>query len=190
MVVMDFDQDMWRYISDEWLKQKPVEGEVGSSTMPHKINPIDFENSEGNLGLANALFTYFSTKLPVSRLQRDLSDSTVQRNFGVALGHTLMGYYMASRGLSKVAVNEKRVREELERHPEVVSEAIQTVLRREGIPMPYEQLKALTRGKAVTRDVLETFINELKVPDSVKAELLRVTPLNYIGLASQIVELP
>ncbi|MBU1644031.1 MAG: adenylosuccinate lyase [Nanoarchaeota archaeon] len=187
-ILIDFDQDLWRYISDDWIKQKPVEGEVGSSTMPHKINPIDFENSEGNLGLANALFGYFSSKLPVSRLQRDLSDSTIERNFGVALGHSLIGYKSARKGLSKIAVNEQKVVEELENHPEVISEAIQTVLRREGAEMPYERLKELTRGRKPTRDDFRTFIDGLDVSDEVKEELRQITPTNYTGIARLLVD--
>ena len=187
-IFIDFNQDMWRYISDDWITQKPVDGEVGSSTMPHKVNPIDFENSEGNLGIANALFGYFSSKLPVSRLQRDLSDSTVERNFGVALGHSLIGYKSAQKGLSKVAVNEQKVREELENHPEVISEAIQTVLRREGVEMPYERLKELTRGRKLTMDDFKTFIGGLDVPDVVKEELRQITPANYTGIARLLAE--
>ena len=187
-VLIGFDQDMWRYISDNWIKQKPVEEEVGSSTMPHKINPIDFENSEGNLGIANALFGYFSSKLPVSRFQRDLSDSTVERNFGVALGHSLIGYKSAQKGLSKIAVNKQKVIEELENHPEVISEAIQTVLRREGTKMPYEKLKQMTRGRKVTLDDFRTFIDELDVSDVIKKELRQITPTNYTGIARLLVE--
>lgn len=183
VILVDFNQDVWRYISDEWFKQKTVDGEVGSSTMPHKINPIDFENSEGNLGVANALFGYFTTKLPISRLQRDLSDSTVKRNFGVALGHCLVGYRSALKGLSKLAVNETKIVEELEDHPEIISEAIQTVLRREGTRMPYEQLKALTRGSKVTMRELSQFIDGLDVSDDVKAKLREITPTGYTGIA-------
>lgn len=187
-IVIGFDQDMWRYISDDWVKQKPVEGEIGSSTMPHKVNPIDFENSEGNLGIANALFGYFSSKLPVSRLQRDLSDSTVERNFGVALGHSLIGYKSAQKGLSKIEVNEHKVAEELENHPEVISEAIQTLLRREGAEMPYEQLHELTRGRKITMDDFRTFIDGLNVSEEVKKELRQITPMNYTGIAGLLVE--
>jgi adenylosuccinate lyase len=140
-VLIDFNQDVWRYISDGWISQKPKAGEVGSSTMPHKVNPIDFENSEGNLGIANALFQHFGNKLPISRLQRDLSDSTVERNFGVALGHSLVGYNSMLKGLGKISVNEEKMMAELDNHPEVVSEAIQTVLRAEGVKMPYEASK-------------------------------------------------
>lgn len=187
-ILIDFDQDMWRYISDDWIKQKPVEGEVGSSTMPHKVNPIDFENSEGNLGIANALFGYFATKLPISRLQRDLSDSTVERNFGVALGHSIIGYRSAQKGLGKIAVNEQKVVEELENHPEVISEAIQTVLRREGIEMPYERLKELTRRRKPTMDDFRKFIDELDVSDTVKKELRLISPKNYTGISRLLVE--
>lgn len=182
-ILIDFDRDMWRYISDNWIKQKPVEGEVGSSTMPHKINPIDFENSEGNLGIANALLGHFATKLPISRLQRDLSDSTVERNFGVALGHSLIGYKSTQRGLSKIVVNEKKVVGELGNHSEVISEAIQTILRREGAEMPYERLKELTRGRKPTMDDFRKFIDELNVSDTVKEELKQISPTNYTGIA-------
>jgi len=187
-IMIDFNQDLWRYISDDWITQKPVEGEVGSSTMPHKINPIDFENSEGNLGLANALFDYFSHKLPISRLQRDLSDSTVERNFGVAFAHSLVGYTSTLKGLSKIKVNESKVIEELEKHPEVISEAIQTILRREGAEMPYEKLKDLTQGRKVTMDDFRMFIDGLAVPETVKDELRQITPKNYMGIASLLVE--
>jgi len=187
-VLIDFNQDMWRYISDGWIMQMPVEGEVGSSTMPHKVNPIDFENSEGNLGIANALLGYFSTKLPISRLQRDLSDSTVERNFGVAFGHSLIGYESTQKGLGKIVVNERKIIEELENHPEVISEAIQTVLRREGAEMPYEKLKGLTRGRQITMDDLRNFIDELDVFDNIKKELRQITPANYTGIAKILVE--
>ena len=187
-IIIDFDQDIWRYISDSWITQKRVAGEVGSSTMPHKVNPIDFENSEGNLGLANALYGYFATKLPVSRLQRDLSDSTVERNFGVALAHSLIGYKSALKGLNKIVINEEKVIEELENHPEIISEAIQTVLRREGVTMPYEQLKALTRGKKVKMNDFKEFIEKLDVSGSLKNELTQITPTNYTGIAKILVE--
>ena len=186
VILIDFDQDIWRYISDNWIKQKPVEGEVGSSTMPHKVNPIDFENSEGNLGMANAMFNYFSTKLPISRLQRDLSDSTVERNFGVALAHCLIAYKSALKGMSKIVVNNEKVSEELENHPEVISEAIQTVLRREGIEMPYEKLKELTRGRKVTAEDFIKFIEGLDVSDCIKEELKNISPRNYIGIAKDL----
>jgi adenylosuccinate lyase len=187
-VVINFDTDLWRYISDEWIIQIPQEGEVGSSTMPHKVNPIDFENSEGNLGLANALFEFFARELPKPRLQRHLTDSTIERAFGTALAHGLIGYNSALKGLSKIAVNEQKVIEELESHPEVISEAIQTILRREGAEMPYEQLKELTRGKKVTLDELRKFIGGLKISDDVREELMQLEPTNYTGLAAYIVE--
>ena len=185
-ILIDFSQDMWRYISDGWIIQKPKAGETGSSTMPHKINPIYFENSEGNLGLANALFEFFARKLPVSRLQRDLSDSTVERTFGAAFGHSYLAYVMLLKGLRKIEINETKIKQDLMAHPEVIAEAIQTVLRREGVEMPYEKLKELTRGKAVTMDDLSRFIDSLKVTDKVKAELKAITPLNYTGLASKL----
>ena len=186
-ILIDFDHDMWRYISDDWIIQKPVEGEVGSSTMPNKINPIDFENSEGNLGLANALFIHFSTKLPISRLQRDLSDSTVERNFGPAFAHSIIGYKSALKGLSKIAINEGKVIEELENHPEVISEAIQTILRKEGYEMPYEKLKELTRGKKLTMQDFSNFISQLDISDYVKEQLHKISPKNYTGLAEFLV---
>jgi adenylosuccinate lyase len=186
VVLVDFIQDMWRYISDDWFKQKTVAGEVGSSTMPHKVNPIDFETAEGNLGIANALFGYFSEKLPISRLQRDMSDLTVERNFGVALGHCLIAYNSISRALSKIEVNESTIREALESHPEVVTEGIQTILRREGVEMPYEKLKELSRGKKITVGDIHTFIDGLNVTDTVKAELKAITPLNYVGMAEKL----
>ncbi len=185
-ILLDFNQDIWRYISDEWIIQKPVEGAVGSSTMPHKINPIKFENSEGNLGLANALFEFFSRKLPISRLQRDLSDSTVERNFGTALAHCLIAYEYLLKGLSRITVNEQKVREELNNHSEVIAEAIQTVLRREGAKMPYEQLKELTRGKHITLADFSKFIDNLEVSDKIKKELKQFTPENYTGLATKL----
>jgi len=186
-ILIDFDQDMWRYISDAWVTQEPVEGEVGSSTMPNKINPIDLENSEGNLGIANAFCEFFARKLPISRLQRDLSDSTVERNFGVALGHSLLGYKSTLRNLGKISLNERKVAEALESHPEVLAEAIQTILRREGIATPYEKLKELTRGKQVTLEDIRRFILDLEdISDEVREELLQLTPENYTGLAEKI----
>lgn len=185
-ILIDFSQDMWRYISDGWIIQKPKEGEVGSSTMPHKVNPIDFENCEGNLGVANALLKHFSAKLPVSRLQRDLSDSTVKRNIGVAFGYCLIGYNSLLKGLGKIDINKKTVLDALEKHPEVIAEGIQTILRREGVAMPYEKLKELTRGKEVTLDALRTFINSLDVPEKVKEEILKITPVNYTGIAQRL----
>lgn len=185
-ILLDFNQDMWRYISDEWVGQVPKKGETGSSTMPHKINPIDFENSEGNLGLANALFEFFARKLPISRLQRDLSDSTVERAVGTAFGHSLLAYSSLLKGLSKISVNEARMKEDLLKHPEVIAEAIQTILRREGEKMPYEALKELTRGKQVTLEDFEHFIDLLKVSDKIKIELRKLNPLTYTGLAGKL----
>lgn len=185
-ILIDFNQDIWRYISDDWIVQKPVEGAVGSSTMPHKINPIKFENSEGNLGMANALFEFFARKLPVSRLQRDLSDSTVERNFGTAFAHCLIAYEYLLKGLSRISINEQKVKDVLNLHPEVVAEAIQTVLRREGVKMPYEQLKELTRGKKITLEDIHKFIDGLNVNEKVKKELKSFTPENYTGLASKL----
>jgi len=188
-ILIDFNQDMWRYISDGWVGQTPKKGEVGSSTMPHKINPIDFENSEGNLGLANALFEFFARKLPISRLQRDLSDSTVERSFGTAFGYSFLAYTSLLKGLSKVKVNENNIKKELLNHPEVLAEAIQTVLRREKYPIPYETLKELTRGKDVTLDDFYKFIEHLSVSTKVKNELKKLEPTNYIGIAPKIAKL-
>lgn len=185
-ILIGFDQDVWRYISDGWIVQKPVEGEVGSSTMPHKINPWFLENSEGNLGLANAIFGFFSTKLPISRLQRDLSDSTVMRNVGVAFGHSLVGLAYLANQLGRISVDEEMIKNDLDAHPEVIAEAIQTILRREGVALPYEQLKALTRGKQVTLQDFASFIDGLTVSDKVKKELKAITPQNYTGLAAKL----
>lgn len=186
-ILIDFNQDMWRYISDGWVGQKPKAGEVGSSTMPHKINPIDFENSEGNLGIANSLFEFFGRKLPISRLQRDLSDSTVERSFGLAFAHSYLSYLSLLRGLGKVQVNETLIKEALNAHPEVIAEAIQTILRREGMEMPYEKLKDLTRGRAVTLEDIHVFIKSLELSGKLKKELLRITPENYTGFAQKLV---
>jgi adenylosuccinate lyase len=186
VILIDFVQDMWRYISDDWIRQKPKESEVGSSAMPHKVNPIDFENAEGNLGLANALFGFFSSKLPISRLQRDLSDSTVERNFGVAFGHCLVAYKSILKGLSKIIINDRKVAEVLDCHPEVIAEAIQTILRRDGVDVPYERLKEFTRGKKIRMDELRMFIDDLDISEEVKSELRRITPHNYIGVAGRL----
>jgi adenylosuccinate lyase len=186
-VIIGLDRDMWGYISLGYFKQLTKSGEVGSSTMPHKVNPIDFENSEGNVGIANALLQHLSAKLPVSRWQRDLSDSTVLRNVGVALGHTLLAWDGCLTGLSQVEANPARLREDLEQAWEVLAEAIQTVMRRYGIEESYEQLKAFTRGKnGITRDVLHAFIGGLPIPDGEKQRLLTLTPASYIGLAAQL----
>jgi adenylosuccinate lyase len=186
-IIIGLDRDMWGYISLGYFKQRARSDEVGSSTMPHKVNPIDFENSEGNLGIANALLQHFSAKLPVSRWQRDLSDSTVLRNVGVALGHTLLGWDGCWTGLSQVEANSARLREDLEQAWEVLAEPIQTVMRRYGVEQSYEQLKALTRGKdGITRDSLHAFIGALDIPDAEKQRLLELTPSTYIGLAARL----
>jgi len=186
VVLTDFSQDMWRYISDGWLGQKAKAGEVGSSTMPHKVNPIDFENAEGNLGVANALFEHFSRKLPISRLQRDLSDSTVKRTFGTAFAHSFIGYKALLRGLSKVSINTEAMKQALEAHPEVIAEAIQTVMRAEGLEVPYETLKKLTRGRQVSLEDFAEFINSLDTSADVKKRLKAIKPENYIGLAKEV----
>ena len=187
-ILIDLSQDAWRYISDGWLGQKVKENEVGSSAMPHKVNPIDFENAEGNFGVANALFTHFSQKLPISRLQRDLSDSTVERSFGVAFAHSLIGYRSLARGLGKVNVNAGAMLAALEKHPEVLAEAIQTVLRKEGVEVPYEKLKGLTRGKEITLDDLAKFIDGLDVSANVKKRLKTLRPENYLGFSIDIAQ--
>src|SRR6266540_1787962 len=185
-VLIDLDRDVWGYVSLGYFRQKVNEGEVGSSTMPHKVNPIDFENSEGNLGIANALLEFFSRKLPISRLQRDLSDSTVLRNLGVAFGHSLFAYRRILRGLGKLTVDRQRMLEELRAHPAVLAEAVQTILRREGYPEPYEVLKGLTRGRTLTLDDLSAFVDTLDVSDAVKAELRALTPEGYVGRAADL----
>jgi adenylosuccinate lyase len=185
-ILIDLAQDVWRYISDGWVTQKPKEGEIGSSAMPHKVNPIDFENAEGNFGVASALFEHLSRKLPISRLQRDLSDSTVSRTFGTAFAHALIGYHSLLRGFGKIVVNEPALREALTMHPEVLAEAIQTVLRVANVEMPYEKLKALTRGKQVTMEDFATFIDGLDIGPETKARLKALRPENYTGLAGTL----
>ena len=185
-ILLDFDQDMWRYISDDWVGQKLKAGEVGSSTMPHKINPWFLENSEGNLSTANAMFEFFARKLPISRLQRDLSDSTVLRSIGTAFGYSLIGFKYLNNQLSRLVVNKEKILEDLNKHPEVITEAIQTILRCEGIKMPYEKLKELSRGKQLKLADIHKFINILEISDKVKKELLKITPENYAGLASKL----
>jgi adenylosuccinate lyase len=182
-ILIDFDRDVWGYISLGYFKQKLKEGEVGSSTMPHKVNPIDFENSEGNLGLANAILSHLAEKLPISRWQRDLTDSTVLRNLGVGLAHSAIAYDAALKGIGKLEMNEQRLADDLDASWEVLGEAIQTVMRRYGIDEPYEKLKALTRGKGIDRERLQTFIDTLDMPESAKAELRALTPASYIGNA-------
>ena len=186
-IAIDVDRDLWGYISLGYFRQRLTEGEVGSSTMPHKVNPIDFENSEGNLGLANALLRHLSSTLPISRWQRDLTDSTVLRNMGVAIGHALLGWTSLRQGLSKLAVDAQRIAADLDANWEVLAEAIQTVMRRHGLPQPYEQLKALTRGKrGITQDTLREFVAQLALPDDVKATLRALTPATYTGLAEHL----
>ena len=185
-ILIDLSQDVWRYISDGWVTQKPKEGEIGSSAMPHKVNPIDFENAEGNFGVANALFEHLSRKLPISRLQRDLSDSTVARTFGTAFGHALIGYHALLRGFGKISVNEPALRDALTMHPEVLAEAIQTVLRVADVEMPYEKLKALTRGKQVTMEDFAVFIDGLDIGPETKTRLKALRPETYTGLAATL----
>ncbi|MDG1655012.1 MAG: adenylosuccinate lyase, partial [Luminiphilus sp.] len=187
-ILIDFDRDIWSYISLGYFKQKTIEGEIGSSTMPHKVNPIDFENSEGNLGLANAVLAHLSEKLPMSRWQRDLTDSTVLRNMGVGFGYSLLAYTATLKGISKLQVNPARLAEDLDNSWEVLAEPIQTVMRRYGIPEPYEKLKALTRGQAITRETLHAFITTLELPNETKTQLLALTPANYVGLAQELTE--
>ena len=182
-ILIDLDRDVWGYISLGYFKQKTVEGEVGSSTMPHKVNPIDFENSEGNLGIANALFSHLSAKLPISRWQRDLTDSTVLRNLGVGFAHSLIAYEATLKGLGKLQINPARLDEDLDHAWEVLAEPIQTVMRRYNIEKPYEKLKALTRGKAMTPEVIKNFVESLDIPEQAKAELMALTPGRYIGNA-------
>lgn len=182
-IFMDLCRDIWHYISIDYFKQKTKAGEVGSSAMPHKVNPIDFENAEGNLGMANAMYHFFSSKLPVSRLQRDLTDSTVLRNIGVPMGHTLIAFNSLVKGLDKLVLNETRLHADLDANWAVCAEAIQTILRRENYPHPYEALKQLTRGQEqITRNTLHAFIDTLTVAETVKAELKAITPFNYTGI--------
>lgn len=182
-IIIDLNRDIWTYVSMDYFKQSIKAGEVGSSAMPHKVNPIDFENSEGNLGLANAIFEHLSAKLPISRLQRDLTDSTVLRNVGVPFGHTLIGFKSTLKGLSKLLLNESKFAEDLENNWAVVAEAIQTILRREGYPNPYEALKGLTRtNEKINQRSISNFIDTLEVSDAVKGELKAITPSNYTGI--------
>ena len=183
-ILIDWSRDVWGYVSLGYFKQRLREGEIGSSTMPHKVNPIDFENAEGNFGLANALLGHMSQKLPISRWQRDLSDSTVLRNMGVALGHALLGYDSLSRGLDMLEVNHQALRDDLDAAWEVLAEPIQTVMRRYQVPQAYERLKALTRGKGITREALHTFIATLEIPPAERERLLAMTPATYTGLAA------
>lgn len=182
-ILIDLDRDIWTYVSMDYFKQKIKAGEIGSSAMPHKVNPIDFENSEGNLGIANAIFEHLSAKLPLSRLQRDLTDSTVLRNIGVPMGHTLIAFEATLKGLNKLLLNEEKFAEDLEKNWAVVAEAIQTILRREGYPNPYEALKDLTRTNTViNKEAIHNFIGTLNVSEEVRAELMQITPSNYLGI--------
>jgi adenylosuccinate lyase len=187
-ILIDYTQDIWRYISDGILKQKLVEGEIGSSTMPQKVNPIDFENAEGNLGIANALLTYYGQKLPISRLQRDLSDSTVRRTFGVALGHTLLAWNNIARGMSRVEADEEKIQEELSEHWEVISEGAQTILRTAGRGDAYESLKSQTRGRVLNESSYRLWVETLDMDEETRARLMSLSPESYIGLAIQITD--
>ena len=185
-ILIDLSRDIWGYISQGYFKQKLKEGEVGSSTMPHKVNPIDFENAEGNFGIANALYEHFAAKLPISRWQRDLTDSTVLRALGTAFGHSLIGFDALSRGLGKLEVNPERLAADLDASWEVLAEAVQTVMRRYGLPNPYEQLKALTRGQGINKASMREFVDALDLPADAKAELIAMTPGTYIGVAAEL----
>jgi adenylosuccinate lyase len=183
IILIDFSRDVWMYISLDYFRQKIRKGEIGSSAMPHKVNPIDFENAEGNLGLANSLFNHLSEKLPISRLQRDLTDSTVLRNIGVPIAHSLIAISSLLKGLSKLFLNERKIREDLDNNWAVVAEAIQTILRREGFSKPYEALLNLTRtNEKITKDAIQRFIDDLEITENVKAELRAITPFNYTGI--------
>jgi len=182
-IILDFNKDVWQYISLDYFHQKINKSEVGSSAMPHKVNPIDFENSEGNLSYANSIFEFLSTKLPISRLQRDLTDSTVLRNIGVPFSHTIIGFNSTLKGLKKLLVNKNKIENDLKDNWIVISEAIQTILRREGIEKPYELLKDLTRNnEVVNEETFKIFINNLKVDQKIREELLNISPFNYTGI--------
>ncbi len=185
-ILIDFAQDIWRYISDDYVRSRAVAGEIGSSTMPQKVNPIDFENAEGNLGIANTLFVHYAQKLPVSRLQRDLSDSTVRRTFGLTLGHSLLAYTNLARGLDRIEANEDAMRADLQAHWEVVAEGAQTILRAAGVPDAYESLKTLTRGQNITESDFHTWIEALTIDETIKARLRALSPFSYSGLAEEI----
>jgi adenylosuccinate lyase len=188
-VLIDFDRDVWMYISMGYFKQRTVKGEIGSSTMPHKVNPIDFENSEGNLMLANSVLGFMARKLPVSRLQRDLTDSTTLRNMGVGFGYTLVGVRSTLKGLGKLELNLDRLAEDLDRNWEVLAEPIQTVMRKVGMDRPYERLKELTRGRRVTAEIMRSFVSALPLADEEKARLMKLTPAGYVGLAAKLASL-
>jgi len=184
-ILIDFNRDVWGYIALGYFRQKTVAGEVGSSTMPHKVNPIDFENSEGNLGLANAVFNHLSAKLPISRWQRDLTDSTVLRNMGVGFGYSLIAYRSTAKGIGKLLLDERRLAEDLDESWEVLAEPIQTVMRRHGIEQPYEKLKELTRGQTMNRETLQAFVKQLALPEEAREALLALTPAGYTGNAAE-----
>ncbi len=184
-ILVDLNRDVWTYISMDYFKQTIKKGEVGSSAMPHKVNPIDFENSEGNLGMANAIFEHLAAKLPISRLQRDLTDSTVTRNLGVPLAHSLLAYKSLRKGMDKLILNEEKIKEDLDKNWAVVAEAIQTILRRENYPNPYEALKALTRTNVkMNKEIIHQFVDNLDISKEVKKELKAITPFNYTGILS------
>ncbi len=188
-IMIDFNRDIWGYISLGYFKQKTIAGEIGSSTMPHKVNPIDFENSEGNLGLANAIMDHLASKLPISRWQRDLTDSTVLRNIGMGMAYSMIAYQATLKGISKLEINVEPMLADLAANVEVLGEAVQTVMRRHGIEKPYEKLKELTRGKRVSLDEMRVFIGKLEIPEFAKAELLKLTPASYIGLAESLAKI-
>ena len=188
-ILLDFDRDVWTYVSMGYFKQKTVKGEIGSSTMPHKVNPIDFENSEGNLGLANAVLGFMARKLPISRMQRDLTDSTTLRNMGVGFGYTLIAIRSTLKGLGKLELNEERLAADLDANWEVLAEPIQTVMRKVGMDRPYERLKELTRGRRVTADVMREFVAALPLPKADKARHMSLTPATYTGLAEKLAKL-
>ena len=188
-ILLDFDRDVWTYVSMGYFKQKTVKGEIGSSTMPHKVNPIDFENSEGNLGLANAVFGFLARKLPVSRMQRDLTDSTVLRNMGVAFAYSLVAVKSTQKGLGKLQINDERLADDLDHNWEVLAEPIQTVMRKVGMANPYERLKELTRGRRVTAEIMKDFIGTLELPEADKKRLMEMTPASYVGMAEKLARL-
>ena len=188
-VLLDFDRDVWMYVSMGYFKQRTIKGEIGSSTMPHKVNPIDFENSEGNLGLANAVLGFMARKLPISRMQRDLTDSTTLRNMGGGFGYTLIAIRSTEKGLGKLELNEERLAEDLDRNWEVLAEPIQTVMRKVGMDHPYERLKELTRGRRVTAEIMREFVSALPLPKADRERLLKMTPASYIGLAERLAKL-
>jgi adenylosuccinate lyase len=188
-ILIDFNRDIWTYISMGYFGQKTIKGEIGSSTMPHKVNPIDFENSEGNCGLANTLFKHLSAKLPISRLQRDLTDSTVLRNMGVGFGYSMIAYKSTIKGLSKLKLKEQNLAKDLDNAWEIMAEPIQTVMRKAGIEKPYEKLKELTRGQKINRKIIQNFIEGLDLEPADKQRLIEMTPGSYTGIASKIVDL-